>query len=243
MRDELAERLRAARVQIARRADEHEANRLRLERMLLDPGRHRFVRIDRQRPRRARLRGLGGPAAAGPDRHADGLVAGQALIRLSVSQGPRPLDRGPEAPMTDCRMRQLLKTGAGALLVVAIMFIGSLVLWIGTPLLWLWIGSQIQGQTASLGAALGVMFVGVIVTITAARLGAGQALERLPRQLPVPRPGRSRAISCSRGCSSSAPGVTLAVVRGLVLLLRRHQPDPGRDPALTLRRPRERRRV
>ena len=63
-------------------------------------------------------------------------------------------------------MRQLLRTGTGALLVVAIMFIGSLVLWIGTPLLWLWVGSQIQGQTASLGAALGVMFVGVIVTIT-----------------------------------------------------------------------------
>ena len=64
-------------------------------------------------------------------------------------------------------MRHLLRTGAGALLVIAIMFIGSLVLWIGTPLLWLWIGSQIQGQTSSLGAALGVMFIGVIVTITA----------------------------------------------------------------------------
>jgi hypothetical protein len=62
-------------------------------------------------------------------------------------------------------MRALLKTGAGAVLVVLIMFIGSLVLWIGTPLLWLWIGSQIQGATSSLGAALGVMFVGVIATI------------------------------------------------------------------------------
>ena len=47
VRDELAERLRATRVQIARRADEHEANRLRLEQMLLEPGAHRFVRIDR----------------------------------------------------------------------------------------------------------------------------------------------------------------------------------------------------
>jgi hypothetical protein len=59
----------------------------------------------------------------------------------------------------------LLRTGAGAVLVLAIMFIGSLGLWIGTPLLWLWVGSQIQGQTSSLGAALGAMFVGVIVTI------------------------------------------------------------------------------
>ncbi len=45
------------------------------------------------------------------------------------------------------------------------MFIGSLVLWIGTPLLWLWIGSQIQGATASLGTALGAMFLGVVATI------------------------------------------------------------------------------
>jgi hypothetical protein len=45
------------------------------------------------------------------------------------------------------------------------MFIGSLVLWIGTPLLWLWIGSQIQGATASLGAAIGASFIGVVLTI------------------------------------------------------------------------------
>jgi hypothetical protein len=62
-------------------------------------------------------------------------------------------------------MRELLRTGAGAVLVVLIMFIGSLVLWIGTPVLWLWVGSQIQGATASLGAALGAMFPGVVLTI------------------------------------------------------------------------------
>ena len=62
-------------------------------------------------------------------------------------------------------MRDVLRTGAGAVLVVLIMFIGSLVLWIGTPVLWLWIGSQIQGATSSLGAALGTIFVGVIATI------------------------------------------------------------------------------
>ena len=62
-------------------------------------------------------------------------------------------------------MREALRTGAGAALVVLIMFIGSLVLWIGTPLLWLWIGSQIQGATSSLGAALGAMFIGSVLTI------------------------------------------------------------------------------
>jgi hypothetical protein len=64
-------------------------------------------------------------------------------------------------------MRDVLRSGVGAVLVVLIMFIGSLVLWIGTPLLWLWVGSQIQGETSSLGAALGVMFFGVIASIAA----------------------------------------------------------------------------
>src|SRR5436305_601825 len=62
-------------------------------------------------------------------------------------------------------MRDLLRTGTATALVVLIMFIGSLVLWIGTPLLWLWVGSQVQGATSSLGAALGTMFIGVIATI------------------------------------------------------------------------------
>ena len=62
-------------------------------------------------------------------------------------------------------MRRLLMTGAGAVLVIAIMVIGSIVLWAGTPLAWLWVGAQIQGATQSLGAALAAAFVGVIVSI------------------------------------------------------------------------------
>jgi len=62
-------------------------------------------------------------------------------------------------------MRELLRTGAGAVLVLLIMVIGSLVLWIGTPLAWLWIGSQIQGATASLGAALGAILLGVLTSV------------------------------------------------------------------------------
>jgi hypothetical protein len=45
VRDELTERLRCARVTIAERAELHAANRLLLERMLLEPGRYRFARI------------------------------------------------------------------------------------------------------------------------------------------------------------------------------------------------------
>ena len=62
-------------------------------------------------------------------------------------------------------MRELLRTGTGAMLVVLIMVIGSLVLWIGTPLLWLWLGSQIEGATASVGAAIGSAFLGAVLTI------------------------------------------------------------------------------
>ncbi len=64
-------------------------------------------------------------------------------------------------------MRGLLRTGAGTILVAAIMFIGSLGLWVGTPLLWLWVGSQIQGATSSLGTALAAAFVGAVLTIAA----------------------------------------------------------------------------
>jgi hypothetical protein len=48
VRDDLAERLRAARVLIAERAEVQAANRAYLERMLLDPAKHRFARVARR---------------------------------------------------------------------------------------------------------------------------------------------------------------------------------------------------
>jgi hypothetical protein len=62
-------------------------------------------------------------------------------------------------------MRVLMRNGSGAVLVVLIMFIGSLGLWVGTPLLWLWVGSQVQGATDSVGTAIGVMFIGVVLQV------------------------------------------------------------------------------
>jgi hypothetical protein len=62
-------------------------------------------------------------------------------------------------------MRAVLRTGAGGALVVMIMFFGSFGLWIGTPLLWLWVGSQVQGATQSLGAAFAAAFAGAVVTV------------------------------------------------------------------------------
>jgi hypothetical protein len=63
-------------------------------------------------------------------------------------------------------MRSTLRTGVGTGLVLLIMFIGSLGLWVGTPLAWLWIGGQVEGATDSLGTALGAMAIGVVVTVT-----------------------------------------------------------------------------
>jgi hypothetical protein len=49
--------------------------------------------------------------------------------------------------------------------VLLIMLVGSLVLWVGAPLLWLWLGSQIEAKTASVGAAIGAAFLGAVLTI------------------------------------------------------------------------------
>lgn len=64
-------------------------------------------------------------------------------------------------------MRRALHTGVSGALLLLIMLIGSLVLWIGVPLSWLYLGSQVQGKTQSLGAALGVMMLGFLASIAA----------------------------------------------------------------------------
>jgi hypothetical protein len=60
-----------------------------------------------------------------------------------------------------------LNYGASAILTGVIMVGASLLLWIGVPAGWLWIGSQIQGSTGSLGAAIAAMLVGAIISVVA----------------------------------------------------------------------------
>ena len=59
----------------------------------------------------------------------------------------------------------MLLVSVGAILLLAIMFLGSLALWIGVPVGWLWIGSQIQAKTDSVGVALLSMMVGITVNV------------------------------------------------------------------------------
>jgi hypothetical protein len=47
------------------------------------------------------------------------------------------------------------------------MFAASLVLWVGVPLGWLFVGGRVQGATHSLGAAVAVVMAGVIATVAA----------------------------------------------------------------------------
>jgi hypothetical protein len=60
-----------------------------------------------------------------------------------------------------------LNYGASAVLTAVIMVGASLLLWIGVPAGWLWIGSQIQGSTGNIGTAILVMLTGAIVSIVA----------------------------------------------------------------------------
>ena len=62
-------------------------------------------------------------------------------------------------------MRRMLEIGSTGLVLLLIMLFGGIVLWIVIPVTWLWIGSQIQAATGSLGVAVGAMMIGVIGSI------------------------------------------------------------------------------
>jgi hypothetical protein len=47
------------------------------------------------------------------------------------------------------------------------MVLTSAALWVGVPFGWLWVGSQVQAETGSLGVALLVMAAGVTASIAA----------------------------------------------------------------------------
>jgi hypothetical protein len=90
------------------------------------------------------------------------------------------------------RVRELFGGPASAALVL-LMLVGCLFLWVGVPLGWLWIGSQIQGS-ASLGTALLATMAGVVGTIVVlvmalSWLNRKHAALRQRRDLPNPRYG------------------------------------------------------
>jgi uncharacterized membrane protein YhaH (DUF805 family) len=112
-----------------------------------------------------------------------------------------------------------------AALAVLIMILGSLVLWIGTPLAWLWIGSQIEGATSSLGTALSVMFLGVILSIAVLAMllsRLSNAYRRLHVDHGQPDPGHAML----EGVLVISAGVTLVLFVAWFLLFAGASPVP-----------------
>src|SRR5918996_2623025 len=64
-------------------------------------------------------------------------------------------------------MGDLLRAGASGALVLAMMLLAGLVLWVGVPLGWLYVGSLVQGASDSVGLAIFVMLAGVVASIVA----------------------------------------------------------------------------
>jgi len=67
-------------------------------------------------------------------------------------------------------------TGVAKVVLIALMAVGSVFLWIGIPVGWLWIGSQLQSDSgqASFGLYLGVL-AGIIISMVV----MGKILHRL----------------------------------------------------------------
>ena len=61
-------------------------------------------------------------------------------------------------------VRRALRASQSAALLMTMMLMGSLVLWIGMPIAWLWIGSQLQDVT-SLANAIGAMMIGMLLSV------------------------------------------------------------------------------
>ena len=75
-------------------------------------------------------------------------------------------------PIRETRGRRLasmslIRLGAQALALLAVLVFGSVVLWVAVPIGWLWVGSQVQAETDNLGIAMLTMAFGVLVSLVA----------------------------------------------------------------------------
>ena len=65
-------------------------------------------------------------------------------------------------------MRSVALFSLSAIVAGLIVVLGSLGLWLGLPLAWLWVGSQVHAWSESLGTALGAAMLGFIVSLVIA---------------------------------------------------------------------------
>jgi hypothetical protein len=45
------------------------------------------------------------------------------------------------------------------------MCVASVALWVGAPVLWLWVGGRVQGASGSVGPAIAVALIGFVITV------------------------------------------------------------------------------
>jgi heme/copper-type cytochrome/quinol oxidase subunit 2 len=119
------------------------------------------------------------------------------------------------------RFRGLFAGPASAALVL-VMLAGCLFLWVGVPLGWLWIGSQVQGSL-SLGTALFVTMAGITVTIIVVVIALGwlnrwQAELRERRNRPNQAPQQRRGSATPPSSGSSALEVMLVSSAGIAIV-------------------------
>ena len=128
-------------------------------------------------------------------------------------------------------LRRALRASQAAALLVAMMFLGSLVLWVGVPVAWLWIGSRLQNGT-SLATATGAMMVGMLVSV-ALLLGVLGSLSRRHTELQ-----ERRGVPEGETTALERVLVSSAVDRGdrlprVVLRVQRLEPDTPERELLT----------
>ncbi len=68
-----------------------------------------------------------------------------------------------EASLSEGRTRELVARPLSMIMILS-MAVGCLLLWIGLPLAWLWIGSQVQ-NVSSLATAMAVIVCGLLVCV------------------------------------------------------------------------------
>ena len=92
-------------------------------------------------------------------------------------------------------MRELTFLGAGGALFVLMVLLGSVGLWVGVPVFWVYVAAQLQGLLGSGGAALAVGLVGFVLSIglvihvlewMSLTIGALREARGLPSRGPVP---------------------------------------------------------
>ena len=122
-------------------------------------------------------------------------------------------------------MRRALATGGSGLILILIMLGGGIVLWVSVPVGWLYIGSQIQASTGSLGAAMAAMMLGVIASIAIIVVALGW-LNRKHQELRAARGLDDHGQTALEAVMTVSAGVALVGFGGWFFLFSGSSPLP-----------------